>query len=148
MRRIRNILLVEDNPADAKLTAIVMDGFQTPHQLTVVRDGEEAMAYLRRRAPFAHVPRPDLVLLDLNLPRKDGREVLREVKSDPDLKSVPVVVLTTSGARADLEMAYELQANCFIQKPVDLESFRRVMAAIEAFWLRAVLLPPDDVPPG
>ena len=111
------------------------------NKLSVVRDGEEAMDFLRRRPPFAAAPRPDLLLLDLNLPRKDGREVLAEIKADEDLLSIPVVILTTSRAQADIARTYDLHANCYVVKPVDLAQFIAVVRTIEDFWLKLVRLP-------
>jgi CheY-like chemotaxis protein len=135
------ILLVEDNPADARLTREVFEGGRLTTHLNVVADGEEALAFLRREGPYAESPRPKLVLLDLNLPRKDGREVLQELKSDPTLSRIPVIVLTTSAAEADILHSYDLQANCFITKPLDLDEFFDVVRAIEDFWLTTARLP-------
>jgi two-component system, chemotaxis family, response regulator Rcp1 len=135
------ILLVEDNPADARLTREVFESGRLTTHLNVVADGEEALAFLRREGPFADSPRPKLVLLDLNLPRKDGREVLQELKSDPSLNRIPVIVLTTSAAEADILHSYDLQANCFITKPLDLDEFFDVVRAIEDFWLTTARLP-------
>jgi chemotaxis family two-component system response regulator Rcp1 len=134
-------LLVEDNEADIRLTREVFADGRILNKLSVVRDGEEAMAFLKRRAPFAGAPRPDLVLLDLNLPRKDGREVLAEMKNDEELRRIPVVILTTSRAEADVIRTYELHANCYIVKPVDLSQFINVVRSIEDFWLKLVRLP-------
>jgi len=114
------------------------------NNLTVVKDGQEAIADLRRQGKYANAARPDLVLLDLNLPRKGGLEVLAEIKEDPDLKSIPVVVLTTSQAAQDVRRAYELHANCYIVKPVDLDQFMSVVQAIKSFWLGVVMLPPHE----
>ena len=136
------ILLVEDNPADVRLTLEALREGKVHNNLSVARDGDEALAFLRR----AGEPRPDLILLDLNLPRRDGREVLKEIKSDPNLMTIPVVVLTTSGAEADIVKSYQLHANCYITKPVDLEQFIKVVKAIDDFWLTVVKLPPDKVP--
>jgi chemotaxis family two-component system response regulator Rcp1 len=135
------ILLVEDNPADARLTREVFEGGRLTTHLNVVADGEEALAFLRREGPYAESPRPKLVLLDLNLPRKDGREVLQELKSDATLSRIPVIVLTTSAAEADILHSYDLQANCFITKPLDLDEFFDVVRAIEDFWLTTARLP-------
>jgi chemotaxis family two-component system response regulator Rcp1 len=135
------ILLVEDNPADARLTREVFEGGRLTTHLNIVSDGEEALAFLRREGPYAESPRPKLVLLDLNLPRKDGREVLQELKSDPALSRIPVIVLTTSAAEADILHSYDLQANCFITKPLDLDEFFDVVRAIEDFWLTTARLP-------
>jgi two-component system, chemotaxis family, response regulator Rcp1 len=135
------ILLVEDNPADARLTREVFEGGRLSTHLNIVGDGEEAMAFLRREGPYARSPRPKLVLLDLNLPRKDGREVLQELKADPALARIPVIVLTTSAAESDILHSYDLQANCFITKPLDLDEFFEVVRAIEDFWLSTARLP-------
>jgi two-component system, chemotaxis family, response regulator Rcp1 len=135
------ILLVEDNPGDAGLTREAFASGKIANVLHVVSDGVEAMAFLRRLGRYAGVPRPDLVLLDLNLPRKDGREVLAEIKSDEVLKRIPVVVLTTSKDEADVLKSYNLHANCFISKPIDLSEFIRAVRSIEDFWLTIVSLP-------
>jgi two-component system, chemotaxis family, response regulator Rcp1 len=137
------ILLVEDNPGDVRLTREALRDSKVLSTLAVVRDGEEALAYLRREPPFAAVPRPDLILLDLNLPRRDGREVLASVKADPALRSIPVVILTSSDAERDIARAYELNANCYITKPVDLDQFTTVVRAIEDFWFTVVRLPQE-----
>ena len=135
------ILLVEDNPGDVRLTIEGLNESKVRNNLRVARDGVEAMAFLRRESPFPDAIRPDLILLDLNLPRKDGREVLTEIKADPALKTIPVVILTTSRAEQDVLRSYELQANCYISKPVDLEQFITVVRSIEDFWLTIVTLP-------
>lgn len=137
------VLLVEDSPADARLTEEAFRDGKIRNRLHIVTDGVEAMAYLRKEAPYENVARPDLVLLDLNLPRMDGREVLREIKSDANLHTIPVVILTTSEAEADVAAAYEYRANCYIQKPVDLPRFFEIVAMIEDFWLTVVKLPPN-----
>ena len=137
------ILLVEDNPGDVRLTEEALKDGKVLNHLSVVRDGEEAMAFLRREAPYAEAPRPDVVLLDLNLPRKDGREVLADIKSDPELRRVPVVILTTSNHERDILRAYDLNANCYITKPVDLDQFIQVVRSIGDFWLTIVKLPPE-----
>ncbi len=137
-----NILLVEDNPADAELTRLAMEDVKMVNTLYVVNDGVKAMDFLHRRGEFADAPRPDLILLDLNLPRKDGREVLAEVKADESLKAVPIVILTSSSAEEDILRTYKLHANAFISKPVDLEQFIRVVRSIEEFWIAIVKLPP------
>lgn len=142
------ILLVEDNPADVRLTREALKDAKVLNNLSVVMDGEEAMAFLRRQGRHAEAPRPDLILLDLNLPRKDGREVLAEVKEDESLRSIPVVILTTSKSEADILRSYDLHANCYIAKPVGLEEFLRVVESIEEFWLSVVRLPSDKRPPG
>ncbi len=135
------ILLVEDNPADVRLTREALKEEKLTNNLSVVSDGIEAMAFLRREGPYAGARRPDLILLDLNLPRKDGREVLEEVKSDPDFKVIPVVVLTSSKAEEDIVRSYRLHANCYISKPVDLSQFLEVVRSIQEFWLTIVRLP-------
>jgi len=135
------ILLVEDNPGDVRLTMEGLTESKVRNNLHVARDGVEAMAFLRRERQFADAVRPDLILLDLNLPRMDGREVLSAVKSDPHLRTIPVVVLTTSRAEQDVLRSYELQANCYITKPVDLEQFITVVKSIEDFWFSIVTLP-------
>ncbi len=138
------ILLVEDNLGDARLTQEALKEGKVRNNLHHARDGVEAMAFLRRDGANADAPRPDLVLLDLNLPRKDGREVLGEMKEDPDLRLIPVVVLTTSEAEQDVLRTYELRANCYITKPVDLEKFITIVRSIEDFWLTIVRLPSFD----
>jgi two-component system, chemotaxis family, response regulator Rcp1 len=137
------ILLVEDNPADVRLTQEALKEGKVRNNLHVARDGIEAIEYLRRLGKWAGAPRPDLILLDLNLPRKDGREVLFEVKNDPELKAIPVVVLTTSSAEQDIFKSYKLHANCYITKPVDLEQFVQVVKSIDDFWLTVVRLPSE-----
>jgi CheY-like chemotaxis protein len=135
------ILLVEDNPGDARLTREALGLSKIRHHLHVTRDGEEAMAFLRHEAPFDQAPMPDLVLLDLNLPRRDGREVLEDIKQDPGLMHIPVVVLTSSQAEEDILRTYRLNANCFITKPADLEHLAKVVQGIEQFWFTRVRLP-------
>jgi len=137
------ILLVEDNPGDVRLTVEALKDAKVRNRLTVVGDGEAALAYLRREGRYAEAQRPDLILLDLNLPRKDGREVLQEIKADESLRSIPVVVLTTSQAEQDIAKSYNLHANCYITKPVDLDRFVEVVRAIESFWFTIVKLPPN-----
>lgn len=137
------ILLVEDNLADARLTVEAMKEAKVRNHLSHAHDGEEALAFLRREGAYANTPRPDLILLDLNMPRKDGREVLASVKADPSLKCIPVVVLTSSGAEEDILKAYNLNANCYVTKPVDLDQFLKVVRAIEEFWLTIVKLPSE-----
>ena len=142
------ILLVEDNPGDARLTLEAFKEGKVINNVNVVRDGVEALAYLRREGSYGNAKQPDIILLDLNLPKKDGREVLAEIKADEHLKQIPVVVLTTSTAEEDIARAYSSHANCYISKPVDLEQFLRVAHSIESFWLNFVKLPPhgaDDV---
>lgn len=137
-----DILLVEDNPGDARLTREALALSSMHSTLHDVRDGEQAMAFLRREGVFAAAPRPRLVLLDLNLPRRDGREVLEDMKQDPALQHIPVIVLTSSEAEEDILRSYRLHANCFITKPVDLADLARVLEGIERFWFALVKLPP------
>ena len=141
--RLIQILLVEDSPGDVLLTREALREARVANELNVVGDGEEAMRYLRQEGEYAEQVRPDIVLLDLNLPRKDGREVLREVKSDPELRRIPVIVLTTSSAEEDVMTAYDAHANSYIRKPVDLEKFMRVVRSIEDYWIGFVALPPE-----
>ncbi len=142
------VLLVEDSPSDAELTIEALREGKVRNHLSVVEDGVEALRFLRREANYANAPRPDLIMLDLNLPRKDGREVLAELKADPDLKSIPVVVLTTSRAEQDVLRAYNLHAKWYITKPVDFEQFLQVVRSIESFWLVVVTLPTKDLQPA
>lgn len=135
------ILLVEDNPADVRLTKESFKETKVRNKLHVVEDGVEAMAFLRREGKYADAPRPDLILLDLNLPKKDGREVLGEIKTDEDLRRIPVVVLTVSKADEDILKAYNHHANCYVTKPIALEGFIKVVKSIEEFWLTIVKLP-------
>jgi chemotaxis family two-component system response regulator Rcp1 len=137
------ILLVEDNPGDVRLTQEALKDAKVLNKVYVVRDGVETMAFLRQQGKYADAVRPDLILLDLNLPKKDGREVLAEIKEDTDLKRIPVVVLTVSKAEEDIIKSYELHANCYITKPVDLDRFLEVVKAVEDFWLTVVKLPPN-----
>jgi CheY-like chemotaxis protein len=136
------ILLVEDSPSDVELTIEAMRDAKVANELSVVVDGEQALAFLRREGQYAQAPRPDLVLLDLNLPRKNGTEVLAEMRADPLLRRIPVVVLTTSKAESDILRSYDLGANCFVTKPVRLGEFLEVIQAIQDFWLTIVRLPP------
>jgi two-component system, chemotaxis family, response regulator Rcp1 len=136
-----HILLVEDNPGDVGLTLEALKEATVPNKLTVVKNGIEALSLLRRQGPHAGTPRPDLILLDLNLPKKDGRKVLAEIKADDHLKRIPVVVLTTSEDERDVLESYNLHANCYIVKPLDLDRFITVVKSIEDFWLRIVALP-------
>jgi chemotaxis family two-component system response regulator Rcp1 len=138
------ILLVEDNAGDARLTLEAFKEAKVINHLTVVNDGVKALAYLRREDPYADAIAPDLILLDLNLPRMDGREVLAAIKSDEHLMKIPVVVLTTSASQDDVARAYGSHANCYITKPVDLDQFLRVVHSIESFWLSLVKLPPPS----
>lgn len=137
------ILLVEDNPGDIRLTREALGDSRIKNNLFVVEDGVEAMAYLRQEGHYANATRPDIILLDLNLPRKDGREVLREIKSDETLRRIPVVVLTTSENEDDVLRSYDLHANCYISKPVDFNRFITIVHTIENFWFSIVKLPPD-----
>ncbi len=135
------ILLVEDNPADVRLTEEALSEGNIFNRLEVAGDGEEALAILRKTGDHENATRPDLILLDLNLPKKDGRECLAEIKADPELMRIPVVVLTTSRAESDIQRSYELHANCYITKPVDFDRFTSVVRAVEEFWLKVVELP-------
>ncbi|MGC9970154.1 MAG: response regulator [Bryobacteraceae bacterium] len=137
------ILLVEDSPSDTDLTVAALAAAKVCNSLSVVEDGVQAMEFLRRQGNYAQAPRPDLILLDLNLPRKDGREVLAEIRADEKLTAIPVVVLTTSQAEKDVLQAYALHANCYVTKPVDFQQFLEVVKAIEGFWLTVVKLPPE-----
>lgn len=135
------ILLVEDNPGDVRLTKEALKECKMHNNLAVVGDGTEAIAFLRQEGKYADSPRPDLILLDLNLPKTDGREVLKTIKTDDELRRIPVVILTTSKAEEDVIRTYDLHANCYITKPVDLDQFIRVVKSIESFWLTIVKLP-------
>ncbi|MEA3019847.1 MAG: hypothetical protein QOI47_1371 [Actinomycetota bacterium] len=135
------ILLVEDNPGDVRLTVEALRGARVANELHVVGDGEAAIDYLRQRGEYTDATRPDIVLLDLNLPRLDGRDVLADIKSDPDLAKIPILVLTSSSAEADIVGSYELHANCFISKPVDFTEFMAAVRSLEGFWLKIVKLP-------
>jgi chemotaxis family two-component system response regulator Rcp1 len=137
------ILLVEDSPGDVRLTKEALREGKVLNALHVAGDGVQAMEFLRREGKQARAPRPDVILLDLNLPRKDGREVLAEIKSDENLKRIPVVILTISQAEEDILKTYNLGANCYINKPVDLEQFTKVVKSIDNFWFTIVTLPPD-----
>ncbi len=139
------ILLIEDNPGDMRLTLEALKEGKVLNHLSVVGDGIEAMAFLRRTGRYASAPRPDLIMLDLNLPKKDGREVLALIKADEKLRRIPIIVLTTSEAEEDILRAYNLNANCYITKPVDLDQFIRVIRSIQDFWLTIVKLPPDGM---
>ena len=136
------ILLVEDNPGDVRLTQEALREGKVINNMNVVADGVEAIAYLRQKGRHTGAPRPDMILLDLNLPRKDGREVLAEIKEDPDLKRIPVVVITSSKSEEDVLRSYNLHANCYVTKPVDLDQFVAVVKSIEDFWMGIVKLPP------
>jgi chemotaxis family two-component system response regulator Rcp1 len=141
--RTMRTLLVEDNPGDVRLIREALDETQLPNQLSITENGKEALNFLRRRGKFATAPRPDLILLDLNLPLKDGREVLEEIKQDEDLRRIPVVVLTTSQAEHDIFKSYDLHANCYIRKRLDLDHFMMVIQLLEAFWFHIVQLSPQ-----
>lgn len=141
MMRAIKILLVEDNPGDVDLTREALENSKMRNTLDVVGDGEAAMAYLRREAPYEEAMTPDLIVLDLNLPKKDGREVLAEIKQDALLRRIPVVVLTSSQAEADVAKAYDLHANCYVSKPLTLDRFVDVVKSIKDFWFSIVLLP-------
>jgi two-component system, chemotaxis family, response regulator Rcp1 len=135
------VLLVEDSPGDIRLTQEALKDAKMHIRLDIARDGQEAMAFLLREGEYANAPRPDLILLDLNLPKKDGREVLQEIKENPTLKIIPVVILTTSASEADILRSYLLHANCYITKPVSLDGFLTVVKSIEDFWMSVVKLP-------
>ena len=135
------VLLVEDSPGDVRLTMEALKEAKVLNNLNVAGDGIEALAFLKREGAHAKAPRPDVILLDLNLPKKDGREVLAEIKADPNLRRIPIVVLTTSRAEEDIIRAYDLHANCYITKPVDFKQFLEVVQSIEDFWLTVVKLP-------
>ncbi|KOP23312.1 response regulator [Hapalosiphon sp. MRB220] len=137
------ILLIEDNPGDVELTKIALEDSKISVNLNIVEDGVEAIAFLRREGKYTQVPHPDIVLLDLNLPKKDGREVLAEIKADEKLKRIPVVVLTTSQAEEDVLRVYNLSANCYITKPVDFDQFVKIVQSIESFWFTIVKLPSE-----
>ena len=141
LNRPVEILLMEDSPGDVRLTIEALADGNVPNHVMVAKDGVEGMAMLRREGPHVECPRPDLILLDLNMPRKDGREVLAEIKQDPELRRIPVVVLTTSQAEQDVLETYDLRANCYITKPVDLEQFIVAVKSIENFWFTVVTFP-------
>ena len=141
--RLVEILLIEDNPGDVRLTEEAFKEGKVLNRLSVVGDGVEALEFLRRENKYAHAPRPDIIMLDLNLPKKDGREVLAVIKGDEKLRRIPVVVLTTSQAEQDILKVYDLNANCYISKPVDFNTFINVVRSIENFWLTIVMLPAD-----
>jgi two-component system, chemotaxis family, response regulator Rcp1 len=140
------ILIVEDNPADVRLAQEVLRDSRMRNRINAVKDGMEALAFLHREGRYAGAPRPDLILLDLNLPRKDGREVLASIKTEQSLRRIPVVILTTSQDERDVLGAYDSYANCYIVKPIDLEQFTVIVRLIENFWFQIVRLPPDEVP--
>lgn len=143
MGRPAEFLLVEDNPGDVRLTREALSESKLRNNLSVVGDGVEAMAFLRREGKYAGAARPDLVLLDLNLPKKSGREVLAEIKADESLRRIPVVVITSSEAEQDIFATYNLHVNCYVTKPVDLDQFIKVVRSISTFWLTIVKLPPE-----
>jgi two-component system, chemotaxis family, response regulator Rcp1 len=139
--KTQNILLVEDNPADVLLTREAFKEGSIPHEMIAVNDGVEAVSYLRRTGKYADAARPDIILLDINLPKKNGFEVLGEIKQDPDLKHIPAIVLSTSGSKHDIRKAYELHANSYLVKPVELEDFLRVIRSLEDFWFNVAAIP-------
>ncbi len=139
------ILLIEDNPGDVRLTFEALKESKIINNLQVVEDGIEALSYLKKNGIYKDKPRPDLIILDLNLPKKDGREVLGEIKSEDSLKQIPIVILTTSEAEEDIIKSYELHANCYITKPVNMEQFIKVVKSVGDFWFSIVMLPPGDV---
>jgi two-component system, chemotaxis family, response regulator Rcp1 len=139
-----DILIVEDNPGDARLIREALNESEVYNNLYIVSDGVEAMGFLRNEGRFSDAPQPDLIILDLNLPRKDGREVLAEIKSDEKLMQIPVVIMTISQAEEDILNTYKLHANCYISKPIDLNEFIRVIKSIEEFWFSVVKLPPKN----
>jgi len=139
--RPANFLLVEDNPGDVRLTQEALKSHKVQNNLHVVTDGEEAMAFLRKQGKYKDAPRPDIILLDLNLPKKDGREVLAEIKSEPSLKTIPVVIISSSEAEQDIIKSYDLNANCYVTKPVNFDQFIKVVQSINDFWLTIVKLP-------
>lgn len=144
MNQMIDILLVEDNPDDVELTLEALSQTKLANRVAVVEDGVEAMAYLKREGKYAETAtRPSLILLDLNMPRKDGRAVLEEIKADSELSTIPVVILTTSKAEEDIVRSYQLHCNCYISKPVDLTQFMKVVRAIDDFWFAIVSLPPS-----
>lgn len=136
-----NILLVEDNPADVRLTMEAFKDAKVNNNFYVVDNGEDVIAFLKQEGKYSNMPRADLILLDLNIPKKDGREVLEEIKKEPELKKIPVIILTTSKAEEDIIRTYNLHANCYIHKPVDLNEFIKIVKSIENFWLTIVKLP-------
>lgn len=139
----KTIFLVEDNRGDIRLIEEALKDSQVPHQIVSVRNGMDAMAYLRQEGEYADAPRPDIILLDLNLPKKDGREVLAEIKADPELKRIPVVVLTTSRNEDDIRQSYDLHVNCYITKSRNLSELFKIVKGIEEFWLSTVTLPEE-----
>ncbi len=142
MQQLIHILIVDDSADDIEFTLAALKGTKLANDITVVNDGVEAMHYLRKEGKYASAPKPSLVLLDLNMPRKDGREVLTEMKEDPLLRQIPVVILTTSQAEEDIVRSYDLHANCYISKPVDLMALAKIVRSIDDFWFGVVQLPP------
>ena len=142
MNDLINILIVDDSADDIEFTLAALQGTKLANVINVVNDGVEAMDYLHKKGKYARASKPSLVLLDLNMPRKDGREVLTEMKADPDLRQIPVVILTTSQAEEDIIRSYDLHANCYISKPVDLQALSRIVQSIDEFWFGVVKLPP------
>src|SRR5690348_1429990 len=143
-KREIEILLVEDSPSDAFITREALKEAKTPNRVHLVPDGVEALAFLRRETNYSGMPRPDIILLDLNTPRKDGREVLSEIKADASLRVIPVIVLTSSTADSDIHKSYELHANCYITKPSTFDKFKEVIHSFESFWFNSVTLPSND----
>jgi two-component system, chemotaxis family, response regulator Rcp1 len=139
--KTQNILLVEDNPGDILLTMEAFKEVAIPHELNAVNDGVDAVSYLKRTGKFVDAVRPDIIFLDINLPKKNGFEVLAEIKQDPDLKHIPVIILSTSASKHDIQKAYELHANCYLIKPVELEDFFRVIRSLENFWFNVASIP-------
>jgi len=139
------ILLVEDNPADVRLTELVLNEGSNSIRLSIAMDGVEAMDFLRKKGRYANAPRPNFILLDLNLPKKDGREVLAEIKSDPELKQIPIAILTASEAEEDILQSYRMHANCYLIKPAELGKFKELVSSIKDFWFGTAKLPPNDV---
>ncbi len=144
MGRVINILMIEDNPGDVRLTKEALKGFKLANTISVTRDGVEGMQFLRREGEFADAPRPNLILLDLNLPKKNGIKVLEEIKTDPKLKQIPVLVLTSSSAEKDVSEAYSKHANCYITKPISFDEFIKVVSTIKDFWFSLATLPSDE----
>ncbi len=144
MENLINILIVDDSADDIEFTLAALQGTKLANSINVVKDGVEAMQYLRKQGKYKSAEKPSLVLLDLNMPRKDGREVLSEMKEDPELRHIPVVILTTSQAEEDIVRSYDLHANCFISKPVDLQGLSKVVKSIDDFWFGVVKLPPSS----
>ncbi len=142
MKEPIEILLVEDNPGDVRLTKEALRDATARNHISVVGDGVEALAFLNHKDQYAKAPHPDLILLDLNLPKKDGREVLAEIKADPKLRRIPVIILTTSQAKQDIIKSYDLHANSYVTKPVNLEEFLTALKSVESFWLTVAKLPP------